>query len=84
MNKSTECLQVAPTLSEAVHDDKDDDSFWQQEELLAEQRDEISDFVFIPIESGQHYTSPTTTSSQTKLHSKTVFEYQPSQVIPLE
>lgn len=41
---SIECLNVAPTLSDAIVDDKDDDSFWQQEELLAEQRDEISDF----------------------------------------
>jgi hypothetical protein len=66
MNNSIECLQVAPTFSDAVHDVKDDDSFWQQEELLAEQRDEISDFTdfkVIPKGLGQHFTSPTTASS---------------------
>lgn len=67
MNNSIECLQVPPTLSDAMLDDKDDDSFWQQEDLLAEQRDEISDFKFTPKGLGQHFTSPTTASSGTKM-----------------
>ena len=60
---SIECLNVAPTLSDAILDDKDDDSFWQQEDLLAEQRDEISDFKFPSKGQGKHYRSPTTANT---------------------
>lgn len=69
---SIECLNVAPTLSDAILDDKDDDSFWQQEDLLAEQRDEISDFKFPSKGLGKHYRSPPTAcetaSTQTKMN----------------
>ena len=67
---SIECPNVAPTLSDAMLDDKDDDSFWQSEDHLAEQRDEISDFKFPTRAFGKHFRSPTTAcetvSNQTK------------------
>lgn len=69
---SIECPNVAPTLSDAMLDDKDDDSFWRSEDLLAEQRDEISDFKFTKTAFGKHFTSPTTAcetaSSRTKMN----------------
>lgn len=85
---SIECLNVAPTLSDAILDDKDDDSFWQQEELLAEQRDQISDFKFPAKGISKHYRSPTTAATQcetastrTKMNQTgRVFAYEPQPI----